>query len=150
MVLTPGIAAKGSKTPLMASVMPGPTHVPPGVAATSVTAGSFEQNGPTAVMVASGGLPTVIDVVLESEHPPVVIAYVIVNVPTPADAGVKVPATASVIPVPLQVPPGVAAVRLNGASVVQKGPAGVIVASGAGLTTIEILFVSEQEPVVSV
>ncbi len=56
--------------------------------------------------------------------------------PVPAIAGSNVPAFASVIPVPLQVPPGVAAVRVTAVSVSQNGPAGVMVASGEGSTTI--------------
>lgn len=149
-VLTPATAVDGSNTPLIASVIPVPDHVPPAVAAVRVSTGSFEQNGPTGVMLASGGLPTVTEVVLVSEQPLVVTEYVMVNVPTPAVAGEKVPATGSVMPVPLHEPPAVADVRLTDASVIQNGPAGVMVASGDAFTTIEMLFVSEHAPIVTV
>ncbi len=49
-------------------------------------------------------------------------------------AGLKVPAKASVIPVPLQVPPVVAADKLNEASSIHTGPTGAMVGSGAGST----------------
>ena len=46
--------------------------------------------------------------------------------------GSKVPLL--VIPFPLHIPPGSAAVKLTGVALEQKGPAGLIVASALGLT----------------
>jgi hypothetical protein len=81
-------------------------------------------------------LVTVIFVVLVLVQPlPSVSVYVIVCVPRPAVAGLNVPADALVMPVPDQVPPPVAAVRLVAGSVGQNGPAGVIVVLGKGFTT---------------
>jgi len=51
-----------------------------------------------------------------------------VCVPAPAVAGLNVPKAPSVIPVPDHVPPASTAVRFTEASVVQNGPAAVIVA----------------------
>ena len=67
-------------------------------------------------------------------------------VPTPAVAGSKVPADVFVIPVPLQVPPAVAAVSVAALSLMQNGPAGVIVASSIADTTMFIVSVSGQAP----
>ncbi len=58
--------------------------------------------------------------------------------PIVADDGSNVPAFISVIPVPLQVPPPVAAVKFCAASVLQKSPGLVIVASGVAFTVISI------------
>ena len=55
-------------------------------------------------------------------------------VPAPAVEGLNVPKLALVIPVPLQVPPPVAADKLIEASAVQNGPVAVMVAFGIGLT----------------
>ena len=55
-----------------------------------------------------------------------------VHEPAPATLGENVPVAAFVIPVPLHVPPGCAAVNVAGTSFRQKGPAGVIVASHDG------------------
>ncbi len=60
----------------------------------------------------------------------------IVNVPTPDEEGLKVPAAPEVIPVPVHVPPPVVAVKLKGAAARQTGLTGVIVASGTGLAVI--------------
>ena len=49
-------------------------------------------------------------------------------VPAPAIAGENVPAEALVIPVPAHVPPAVTAVKLTGASPMQNGPEGLIIA----------------------
>jgi hypothetical protein len=54
--------------------------------------------------------------------------------PAPAVDGEKVPLP--LMPDPNQVPPAVAALRETGASLEQKGPAGVIVASGVLRTVI--------------
>lgn len=59
-----------------------------------------------------------------------------VNVPAPAVAGSNVPAEALVIPVPLHVPPGEAAVKVTEVALAQKGPAGVMVASKSVFTVI--------------
>ncbi len=56
--------------------------------------------------------------------------------PIPATAGSKVPALVSVMPSPVHIPPGVADTRLMGGSYSQKGPAGVMVASGFSKTSI--------------
>ncbi len=58
-----------------------------------------------------------------------VIEYVITWFPTPATAGSKAPVAPLVIPVPDQVPPGSAAVKITDGAFTQNGPAGVIVAS---------------------
>ena len=55
------------------------------------------------------------------------IEYVIVFAPAEANAGLNVPFIASVIPVPLHVPPALAADNVIGSSAIQNGPAGVIV-----------------------
>ena len=52
-VCDPGPAIAGSNVPAVAFEMPVPDHVPPGSTATSVTAGSPVQKGPTGVIVAS-------------------------------------------------------------------------------------------------
>ncbi len=70
------------------------------------------------------------------------------NVPAPAVAGSNVPSTASVIPIPNQVPPAVTAVRLTAASAEQNGPAAVIVASGGFATVIDVVFESGQTPAI--
>ena len=49
-----------------------PLQVPPAVAAVNVTAAAFEQNGPTGVLVASGGLATGILSVFVSVQLPIV------------------------------------------------------------------------------
>ena len=49
-------------------------------------------------------------------------------VPTPATAGSNAPVDGFVIPVPDQVPPGSAAVKITDAAFAQNGPAAVIVA----------------------
>ena len=67
-------------------------------------------------------------------------------VPMPAVAGSKVPTDVLVIPVPLQVPPVVAAVSVTTLSLMQNGPAGVIVASRIADTTMSIVSVSGQAP----
>jgi hypothetical protein len=48
------------------------------------------------------------------------------------------------MPVPLHVPPAVAAVNVTAAAFEQKGPAAVIVAFGAVPTAIVVVFVSVQ------
>ena len=68
--------------------------------------------------------------------------------PAPDTEGSNVPVAALVIPAPLHVPPGTDAVRFVAGLVIQKGPAGVIVALGAELTVIEVVFVSLQPPIV--
>ena len=55
-----------------------------------------------------------------------------------------------VIPVPLQVPPAVAAVNVTEASVAQKGPAAVMVAFGTGSTTIVSVSTDVHAPTVNV
>lgn len=52
-----------------------------------------------------------------------------VCVPTPAVTGSKVPLEVLVIPFPLHVPPGSAALSVTDDALSQNGPAGVIVAS---------------------
>jgi hypothetical protein len=148
-VQVPTPAVTGLNTPVDAFVIPVPLHVPPAVAAVSVTEVPFEQKGPAGLIVASG-VATVIVVVFVSVQPlPAVTVYVIVHVPTPAVPGSNVPAAALVIPVPLHVPPAVAAVSVTGAFAGQKGPAAVIVASGARLTVIFLVLVSVHPPTVT-
>src|SRR5688572_30626812 len=136
MLWVPAPAVAGSNVPAFTSVIPVPLQVPPAVTALKVTDPSFVQKGPAAVIVASGGGATVMSIVLVSSHDPLTTKYVIVWVPAPAVAGSKIPTAPFIIPVPLQVPPAVAAERVTDPSVTQKGPAGVMVASGAGSTTI--------------
>ena len=70
--------------------------------------------------------------------------------PTPATEGSNVPRDVSVIPAPLQVPPGVTAVKFVAAAFKQNGPAGFIVASGAGVTVIvPVAFKTGPQPPVS-
>jgi hypothetical protein len=80
-------------------------------------------------------------------HPATVTSYVMLFAPIFADAGSNVPFAAFVIPVPLQVPPAVAAERFTVASLEQKSPGLVIVASGVWLTVISIWSESEHVPV---
>ncbi len=68
------------------------------------------------------------------EHAPFIIEYVIVCVPGPAVIASNVPLMASVIPVPLQTPPGSTPVKLKAASFSQTGETGVIVASTSAST----------------
>ena len=66
--------------------------------------------------------------------------------PIPAMAGSKVPFTASVIPVPLQVPPPVAATKLVGVALTHKEAIGVIVASSLGRTVTIVVSTFPQAP----
>ena len=67
-------------------------------------------------------------------------------VPTPAIEGSNVPLIESVIPFPLQVPPLVAADRLNELSVTQTGFTEDIVGSEDEITTKFIVSLFEQMP----
>ena len=58
----------------------------------------------------------------------------------------KLPVEALLIPVPLHVPPGLAAVSVKGREDWQNGPAGVIVPSGTEFTTITCVSVLGQGP----
>src|SRR5690606_29460811 len=69
----PGPAATGSNAPVAASVIPGPLHVPPAVAAFSVVAVPFAQKGPTGVIDGSAEGLTVMSIVSVSLHPPMVM-----------------------------------------------------------------------------
>ena len=68
--------------------------------------------------------------------------------PIIAKLGSNVPATASVIPVPLHVPPGSAADKLNAATSAHNGFTFAIVASTSALTTIVSLNTRGQFPAV--
>jgi hypothetical protein len=96
----------------------------------------FVQTGETAVIV--GVVPpglTVTDVVLLFVHPfTSVTEYVIVKVPAPAVAGLKVPFAAFVIPVPLHVPPAGDPLMLKGAVLVHTAETAVIVTTERGFT----------------
>ncbi len=70
--------------------------------------------------------------------------------PGPVNVGSKVPAIGSVIPVPLQVPPGSAAVKLKGTAVSQNGPAHVIVASATAVPLLTVTVPEDTQPVLSV
>lgn len=61
-------------------------------------------------------------------------------------AGSNVPVVALVIPVPLHVPPGVAALSVTAAAVLQNGPAGVMLASAVPVMVMVVVAVSPQEP----
>ena len=69
-----------------------------------------------------------------------------VNVPAPETEGSKIPLTPSVIPVPVQVPPLLAAIRNCGPSVVQKGPAGEMVAFEAAAIVMLSVAVPPHAP----
>ena len=58
----------------------------------------------------------------------------------------KLPVEVLLIPVPLHVPPAVAAVKVNGREDWQNGPAGVIVPSGNEFTTITCVSVLGHGP----
>ncbi|MPM65883.1 hypothetical protein SDC9_112787 [bioreactor metagenome] len=66
----------------------------------------------------------------------------------PAVAGSNVPFEVLVIPVPLHVPPEVAAVRSTAVPLKQNGPAGSMLASRNDETVMYIVSVSGQGPVV--
>jgi hypothetical protein len=85
-------------------VIPVPDHVPPGFAAVKLNAALPRHTGRTLLIVATRLLETVISAVSDAAQEPVIL-YVMVNVPGPAVAGLKVPAEASVMPVPDHVPP---------------------------------------------
>ena len=59
-----------------------------------------------------------------------------VNVPTPATTGSKVPLAEFVIPVPLQVPPATEAFKFTARLPLQNGPAGLT------LTVVEFVIVT--------
>jgi hypothetical protein len=80
-------------------------------------------------------------------HAPTVTEYEIKCVPAPAVAGLNEPA--ALVPGPLHVPPGVAAVKLTADAVMQKGPAGVIAAFGDASTTMLTFDVAVQDPTVT-
>jgi hypothetical protein len=69
MVTVPTPAVDGSNVPVVALVIPGPLHVPPPSTAVKVIDGSFTQNGPTTVMVASNVELTETVTVEVVEHP---------------------------------------------------------------------------------
>ena len=71
------------------------------------------------------------------------------KVPAPAVAGLNVPVAVLVMPVPLHVPPPVAAVKFVVGSDKQKGPDGVIVAFGTAFTLIFLDLVEVQPPTVT-
>jgi hypothetical protein len=62
--------------------------------------------------------------------------------PGPAIEGSKVPVEVFVIPAPLHVPPGLAAVKVTTGSLLQYGPAGLIVELGLLFTTINAVSVA--------
>ena len=76
---------------------------------------------------------TVINVVSIPPQLPEMV-YEIINVPTPDEEGVNVPATESVIPVPDHIPPGLAALKLNATLPSQTDATSVMVASVDALT----------------
>ena len=88
---------------------------------------------------------TSITVVAELPQLPEMV-YVIVNDPDPATEGSKTPLLGSVIPVPDHTPPGDAAERVIGFSLLQKGPTLLIVASNALVTLIIVEAVFPQFP----
>jgi hypothetical protein len=72
MVLFPLSAAPGINNPKL--LTPVPVHVPPGVAAVKVTAGSVEQNGPAGVIAAFGTeFTTIVDELDELQEPNVTV-----------------------------------------------------------------------------
>jgi hypothetical protein len=86
---------------------------------------------------------TVMFCVAVSPQPPL-IEYVTVLVP--AMAGLNVPATGSVIPVPDHVPPAVAADKLKGADPAQTGETAVIVAFAAFVTVMFVVSAAAHVP----
>lgn len=101
------------------------------------------------MIVASSVELTVTSAVSELPQVPPVV-YVTVNVPVPDTEGSKVPLAAFVMPVPLQVPPPVAAVMLNAGAETQTGLTLVIVGSAEGFTVTVATAVPEQPDVVPV
>jgi hypothetical protein len=150
MVNAPAPAVAGLNVPFAALVIPVPLHVPPPVAALMLKGAALEQTGETDVIVVFGTAFTVtVAVLLEGQAPPIV--YVIVNAPAPEVAGLNVPFAAFVIPVPLHVPPPVAALILNGAVFVQTGDTAVMVVLGTAFTvTVVVLLEGQAPPIVYV
>lgn len=74
------------------------------------------------------------------------IEYVIIFTPVVAKAGSNVPFTASIIPVPLQTPPVVAAVKLNCAASAHIAVIAVIVAFADGVTVTETVSTAPHIP----
>jgi hypothetical protein len=68
------------------------------------------------------------------------------NVPMPEDDGLNVPATESVMPVPDQTPPGVAALRLNAGLPVQTVGTAAIVGSELDRTLMVVVSAPPQNP----
>jgi hypothetical protein len=114
-------------------VIPLPVQVPPLVAAFNVTGEALTHNTGGEVIVASAFDVTVINAVSVFPQLPGIV-YVTVYVPVPAVAGSNVPLAPDVMPVPVQVPPAVAALKLNGADPMQTGATLFIVASASGDT----------------
>jgi hypothetical protein len=84
-------------------------------------------------------------VVSTSPHKPGIV-YVIVCDPAPAVTGLNIPVEVLVIPVPLQVPPEVAADRVTAASISQKGPTGLIAPLATGFTVILVVELDPHVP----
>ena len=129
----PTPAIEGLNVPVAALVIPVPLHVPPACAATKLTAAALIQNGPAGVIAVFAVSTTCMLVVCKSPQTPL-REYVIVCVPIPAVEGLKVPVAAFVIPVPLHVPPNSTGTKFKAGSVIQNGPAGLIVASASAIT----------------
>ena len=111
-VFVPAFASEGSNVPLIGSVIPVPLQVPPAVAAVKLNTVALAHIGDTAVILALAPEVTVIETVSIAPQVPE-IEYVIICVPIPAIAGSNVPDTPDVIPVPVHVPPVVAASKLK-------------------------------------
>src|SRR4051812_36373957 len=120
MVWIPVPATAGSNVPAVPLVMPVPVHVPPGEAAVMLNAGELMHFGPTFVIVALYTATTVTTTVSTSPHGAPMV-YVMMCGPAPAVAGLNVPAAALVMPVPVHVPPGSTAVRLNAGAEIHCG-----------------------------
>src|ERR1043165_9797451 len=141
MVCVPAPAVAGLNVPAAALVMPVPVHVPPASTAARLNAGEEIHTGARCVIVTSFCWFTVtITVSVEGQVP--AISYCTTYVP--AVAGSNVPAVLLVMPVPDQVPPGAAAVRLNGAEPEQAGAGCVMVALADPSTTRLIVSVLLQ------
>ena len=95
----------------------------------------------SAVKETTGNGFTVIVCVSVSPQLPGMV-YVIVVVPTPATLGLNAPVFALIMPVPLHVPPGLAAVKVMGLASMHTDPRFAMVASNGPNTVMVIVPVS--------
>ena len=123
----------------MESIIPGPVHIPPGVAAVILKDCAKLQTGETGVIVALVVDSTIITIESDDPQTPEIVC-IIRCVPTPAKEGSNIPVDVFVIPAPDQTPPWVTAEKENGFAVKQKlfDDNGLIEGSGELLTTMVV------------